>query len=60
MPLDRLDAGLGDGVAVGDATAWQTSLLMTPLYCALYVPIMWAVEHKVEAAPALVPAPLVV
>ena len=42
--------------AVGDATAWQTSLLTTLSYCALYT---WAVEHQVQAAPAREPAPLV-
>ena len=59
-PLNALMPGSETGSlprsAVGDATAWQTSLLTTlSYYCARST---WAVEHQVQAAPAREPAPL--
>ena len=58
VPLERLDAGLGDGVA-------PTKQLETPLpgrrLCSRRCRTArstWAVEHQVQAAPAREPAPL--
>ena len=61
VPLERLDAGLGDGVAPTKAQ-FQ---LETPLPCRRLCSqrcrtarSTWAVEHQVQAAPAREPAPL--
>ena len=60
VPLERLDAGLGDGVAPTKAQL-ETPLLGRRLCsrrCRTTARSTWVVEHQVQAAPAREPAPL--